>query len=74
MNDFTKQELIDLNIIIAIWNVRFRYPEDKETIKLQNKIESMINDYCEHVKDIELPGECSICRKELCFECSKTLS
>ncbi len=57
MNDFTKEELIDLSVIIGIWNVKFNHPTDKETLNLQDKILSMIDNYCKN----ECRNPCEIC-------------
>ncbi len=49
MNDFTKEELtilfLELNIAIRHWG---EAPEYKDYSKLKDKIQSMIDDYCDH--------------------------
>ncbi len=46
MNDFTKEELIDLNIIVSVWCAK--HIDDKKTVKLSDKLQSMIDNYCDH--------------------------
>lgn len=46
MNNFIKEELLNLNIILSLWIIK--YPEDLGSAELQSKIESMIDNYCEH--------------------------
>lgn len=46
MSDFTKEELIDLNVIVKLWNVQFM--DDNQTKILGDKIQSMIDNYCDH--------------------------
>jgi uncharacterized protein (UPF0305 family) len=65
MNDFTKEEL--KQILHGI------YRANNEDLPVALKVQSMIDNYCEHVKGIEFPGMCSICKKDLCFECGKML-
>ncbi len=43
MNEFTKEELIDLNVLLAVWACK--YPEDNITGKLLSKVEIMIDNY-----------------------------
>lgn len=66
-NDFTKEELIylldDLNIQI------FEFGEDRINImalQLQNKLESMVDSYCEHDSRIDI-GEAPM----ICIKCEK---
>ncbi len=64
MNDFTKEELIDLNVIISVWHAK--YIEDKEIGKLSEKIQTMIDNYCDHDGEIgkDYPAEkCMKCNK-----------
>lgn len=43
MNDFTKEELIDLKIIISIWCLK--YIDNKQARKLSDKLQFMIENY-----------------------------
>ena len=47
MNEFTKQELIDLHCSLY-GGVNDDHPVANHLIVLQNKIQSMIDNYCEH--------------------------
>lgn len=46
MKDFTKEELIDLNIIVSVSYAK--YIDDKQIEALCHKLQSMIDNYCEH--------------------------
>ncbi len=49
MNDFTKEELLDLECWLRVTSKQdIILPSNKELQYLQDKIQSMINDYCEH--------------------------
>lgn len=49
MNDFTKEELEDLYIAMRIIdNLSYDLPSDKDPYVLKEKIQSMIDNYCEH--------------------------
>ena len=52
MNDFTKENLNDLNVLLCLWVVK--HPEDIGTRELQKKIQSMIDNYCEQESIDEL--------------------
>lgn len=60
MNDFTKDELIDLNIVLCVWVNK--YPGDTITRNLQSKIESMIGNYCEHENLKDVGKSYKVCR------------
>lgn len=52
MNEFTKEELLDLNIILCVWISK--YNEDIKTKELQLKTQSMIlykekQEECDHI-------------------------
>jgi hypothetical protein len=69
MNDFTKEELIDINVILCVWIAKFNHPHDKETFKIQEKIQSMIENYCDHELICKLTTTeskiiCSKCKRE----------
>lgn len=66
MNDFTKEEL---NILRAALHEILFF---SETPKLLNKIQSMIDNYCEH----EWENICCQCDldKIYCYKCEKTLN
>lgn len=49
MNEFTKAELIDLNIIVILWNLKFG--NDEKTKILESKIQSVIDNYWVHESD-----------------------
>ncbi len=69
MNDFTKQELHLLFAGIQLWMEEI-YPQNEDDRNLRNslykKIESMIENYCEHESE-PMPQE--IC----CVKCQRTL-
>lgn len=49
MNDFTKEELEKLEEILSWHGSSPPYSLEKIAIKLQRKIQSMIDNYCEHI-------------------------
>lgn len=57
MNDFTKDELVIMYIGV---------PPVPATLELKNKLESMIENYCEHewnYNQHEMPIDCYKCKK-----------
>jgi len=56
MNDFTKEELMDLKRAV-LW-VDHEHDE-----LLANKIQSMIDNYCEHESEIDIGEAPLICKK-----------
>ena len=67
MNDFTIEQLIDLNVILCVWNVK--YPDDKSILEVQQTILNLIDNYCEH-KNI---GQCAISEQSVCRDCGEEL-
>ena len=66
MNDFTKEELKFIYNLLN-WLSTKDYP-------VKNKIQSMIDTYCEHEPLHDLSrGECLNCDKILCHECGKEI-
>lgn len=66
MNEFTKQELIDLHCSLY-GGVNDDHPVANHLIVLQNKIQSMIDNYCEHENIVSYNGaECVY----WCMDCS----
>lgn len=66
MNDFTKKELIALED--AMENMLVLHPTQNGRSPLKEKIESMIDNYCEHeigVPDYTPRVICNDCRKHL---------
>jgi len=62
MNEFTKDELNDLNVLLTVWLVK--YPMDKITAELQVKLQSMIDSYCEHTRQMpnyNIQTQCADC-------------
>lgn len=45
MNDFTKEELKDIQCVLRLWVLKDTESSIKE---ISNKIQSMIDNYCEH--------------------------
>ena len=70
MNDFTKEELeYLLEITDSIPIVNEKYNGDYYVYRLQDKIQSMIDNYCEH-ENLEFIGDvygyrCKKCEKQL---------
>lgn len=65
MNDFTKEELVDL-LSICEGGIYDDHPIEDWKLSLQNKIQSMINNYCEHDGEIgkDYPAEkCMKCHR-----------
>jgi len=48
MNDFTKEELEDIRNSLGIW-IRSENANPQSIISLRDKIQSMIDNYCEHM-------------------------
>ena len=61
MNDFTKEELIALED--AMENMLVLHPTQNGSSSLKEKIESMIDNYCEHEKVIPNYGPNTECNK-----------
>ncbi len=52
MNEFTKEELIDLCYAARVMHKSgYDYPSEKPTVHLYTKIQSLIDNYCEHESD-----------------------
>lgn len=74
MNDFTKEELEE--ILVALDYVRDGIDEFLPANPLMAKLQSMIDNYCEHEKNVwplytskgDLPSA------GLCFECNKSVN
>lgn len=68
MNDFTKEELESMLHCIELLEADY---EDTWDDRLYNKIESMIDNYCEH----EWENECCGCDPEnlMCAKCKRDL-
>ena len=65
MNDFTKEELKYLHELIGSISIA-GHPIDDEA--LESKIQSMIKNYCEHVRVFRVHDSviyCSKCRREV---------
>lgn len=60
MNDFTKEELLSLK-----FHVDASLAQDDDTEGLMIKIQSMIDNYCDHEPHPEFPYECWHCKAEL---------
>ena len=75
MNYFTKEELIMLKNGVEYLSDRTslsdQYIDKCNTIS--HKIQSMIDNYCDHKPSDNCAGECVLCSKDLCFECGKEL-
>lgn len=66
MNDFTKEELQELHYVLAHYsNHHFTKPEN---VTLENKIKSMIQNYCQHSYGICYEGEQA---KPICLKCRR---
>jgi hypothetical protein len=63
MNDFTKEELQYFLMIMKPFHWLCQY----DPMNLENKIQSMINNYCEHEKSGIEHIECM----EICKKCNK---
>jgi hypothetical protein len=75
MNDFTKEELIKIQDCVN--HQCYTQPFGAiELARICEKIQSMINNYCEHKHDIwplyTNTGECPIAA--FCFECNSEVS
>ena len=68
MNDFTREELVDIHDCLYYEN---KGSEEKYYSKLLNKINSMIENYCEH----ELENICCQCTMEqiVCKKCERDM-
>jgi len=56
VTDFTKEELIDINVVLCVWIAR--YPGDKGSEALQLKVQSMLDNHkiqesCDHDWEFE---------------------
>ena len=47
MNDFTKEELLAIQLGLLDWHSNGGFMCEKENGKLMNKLQSMIDNYCE---------------------------
>lgn len=66
MNDFTKQELIDLESCVILWDLG----PLKDKHYLLAKLKDMIDNYCEH----EWENQCCECVDNMfCSKCKKSL-
>lgn len=68
MNDFTKEELQKISIGLTWWFQDSGFMEQEDYQPLIDKIQSMIDTYCEHVNDerfnmLPLPGSPKMCMK-----------
>ena len=66
MNDFTKEELQDLHALLY-GGMHDDHPVPDYLIILQDKIKSMIDNYCEHerigqVSDVDYVNICTKCK------------
>lgn len=70
MNDFTKEELYQLYAVLCAW-MSNPIGQNDEAIKLANKLQSMIDSYCEHSKciihEVNKPDDLSPNTK--CYKC-----
>lgn len=66
MNDFTKEELMDLHYSLY-GGVHDDHPVPDHLIILQKKIQSMIDNYCEH----PINNVCMECFSATCEICNK---
>jgi hypothetical protein len=67
MNEFTKEELKYLFKLLYDWN-------NLEDDELQDKIQSMIDNYCDHEPLHNFSrSECKHCDKNLCYECGSQI-
>lgn len=65
MNDFTKDELLEIKFVFEQWNYPpGKYPNDE---KILNKLKVLIEDYCDHKHKIE----CADCEVLRCRQCIK---
>ena len=68
MNDFTKEELIEIKIALQDKEINYKY----EYGELINKIQSLIDNYCEHenINSLgDVPGyQCAQCKEYLTDE------
>lgn len=46
MNDFTKEQLIDLNVVLCVWNAK--YTGNKSLLEVQDILLNLIDNYCDH--------------------------
>lgn len=65
MNDFTKKEL--LLILDGLGDLRFSKFYDENFVELRKKLQSMIENYCEHISNHYEPNiiSCEKCGKDL---------
>jgi hypothetical protein len=59
MNDFTKEELEDIDTCVFNWNINHKSIDGFQ--KLRDKIQSMIDNYCEHEDKENIGGWCWKC-------------
>lgn len=64
MNDFTKDELFNLYVMTCAW-VGYNN-DDQPSVNLQNKIRTLIDNYCEHEYYLNGCGENVIAQ---CHKC-----
>ena len=69
MNDFTKQELEMLYHCCRVY-VTFSVAKDEKSIRLADKLLSMIDNYCEHSYGICYEGEQA---KPICLKCRRAV-
>ena len=70
MNDFTKEELEDLLYAARVmYKNGYDYPSDKPAYIIYDKLESVIENYCEH----EWENTCCNCNIDTiyCHKCDK---
>lgn len=74
MNDFTKEELEDL-LSCCYGGMHNNHPVEDWKEALQIKIQSMIDNYCEHEREVECYNcMCSVtCTKEKFLQCEECL-
>lgn len=64
MNDFTKDELC--LIVDALTSLSFEERDKGESVLLRSKVLSMIDNYCEHEKILEIRDVDFV---KVCYEC-----
>ena len=67
VNDFTKDELEKINYALDI--TTFHNDEYEENEQLLNKIQSMIENYCEHQSTSDGSG-----LEQICLDCGKSFN
>lgn len=68
MNDFTKEELEILHSAIEYWIKNIALPGSKVSPVIIKKIQSMIDNYCDHEKN-----NSSLVMAIVCVKCDKPL-